>query len=126
MVLVSHVDLEGVGAFPFRGRSLFDILLQSNILVSNSTPPCTPSHGLRLYDHGLRPYSTDGLQCATGGRHNDVNVPELLVPQEFGKEHVVPAPEADIYAFWLVTFHVSERGCGNYLSLCMHSPGVYR
>jgi len=34
--------------------------------------------------------------------------PELLVPEEFGKEDALPTPQADIYAFGLVIFQVCE------------------
>jgi len=52
--------------------------------------------------------------------------PELLVPQEFGKECAVPNPQADVYAFGLVIFQVSEHDRGSCLFLRMLSPGPYR
>ena len=33
--------------------------------------------------------------------------PELLTPEEFGKEDAVPTPQSDVYAFGLVIFQVS-------------------
>ena len=41
--------------------------------------------------------------------------PELLIPSRFGVKNAIPTPEADTYAFGLVTFQVCERHCG-YLS----------
>ena len=50
--------------------------------------------------------------------------PELLVPQEFGKEYVVPTPQADIYAFGLVIFQVRQWDFGYHLFLCIPSLQV--
>ena len=52
--------------------------------------------------------------------------PELLIPEEFGKEDSLPTPQADIYAFGLVILQVFEEGCGYWLFLCTLSPGPYR
>ena len=41
--------------------------------------------------------------------------PELLVPQEYGREDSTPTSQADIYAFGLVIFQVGGWGCGHRL-----------
>jgi len=51
--------------------------------------------------------------------------PELLVPQEFGKEGAAPTPQADIYAFGLVIFQVRVQDRGHRLFLRMFSPGPH-
>ena len=38
--------------------------------------------------------------------------PERLVPSKFGMKNSISTPEADIYAFGLVIFHVREQDCG--------------
>ena len=45
--------------------------------------------------------------------------PELLMPSKFGLENSFPTRQADIYAFGLVIFQVSEqdRGCKPFLKL---------
>ena len=42
--------------------------------------------------------------------------PELLMPSLFGVKNPTPTPEADIYAFGLVTFQVCEEHGGYLLS----------
>jgi len=38
--------------------------------------------------------------------------PELLIPEEFGKECAEPTPQSDIYAFGLATFQVRRQDYG--------------
>jgi len=64
--------------------------------------PCQKSRSVRLY----------------GGTMAFVS-PELLIPQEFGKEGAVPTPQSDVYAFGFVIFQVREQGYGCQLSLCV-------
>ena len=39
--------------------------------------------------------------------------PELLVPPKFGLTDAIPTPEADIYAFGLVTYQVCDHDRGH-------------
>ena len=51
--------------------------------------------------------------------------PELLVPSMFGVKNAIPTPEADIYAFGLVTFQVCE-GHGGFLLMAYKVPRSLR
>ena len=74
--------------------------------MSNDIPPRAC-----LADFGFTTTVLDPIQpmaCSAqleGGTMRFMS-PELLVPQEFGKKSAVPTPQADIYAFGLVTFQV--------------------
>ena len=47
--------------------------------------------------------------------------PELLVPSKFGMKDSIPTPEADVYAFGLVTFQVCDLDLG-YRPVLLTSP----
>jgi len=94
--------------------------------MSNDTPPHP-----RLADFGFTTMAFDPVQpmaCSAqleGGTITFMS-PELLVPQEFGKQSAVPTLQADIYAFGLVIFQVSAHGCSHRAFIRMLSPGPYR
>jgi len=80
--------------------------------MSNGAPPRAC-----LTDFGFMTMVFDPVQpmaCSAqldGGAMTFMS-PELLVPQEFGRERAVPTTQADIYAFGLVIFQVSKPDCG--------------
>ena len=94
--------------------------------MSNDTPPRAC-----LADFGFMTMVLDPVQpmaCSAqleGGAMTFMS-PELLVPQEFGKERAVPTSQADIYAFGLVIFQVSGQDRGRCLFLRILSPGPDR
>ena len=119
-----HGDLKGVSLSPFRDRSPFDVS-QSNILISNDTPPRAC---LADFNFITIPDPVQKLSCSArleGGTIKFMS-PELLVPEEFGKEDALPTPEADIYAFGLVIFQVRDSNRGYRSFLHIISPGPYR
>ena len=94
--------------------------------MSNGTPPraCLTDFGFMkmVFD------PTQPMACSAqlDGGAMTFMPPEILVPQEFGKECAVPTPQADIYAFGLVIFQVSEQDCVYHLFLCTLSVGAHR
>ena len=94
--------------------------------MSNNTPPRAC-----LADFGFMSVVPDPVQPIAqsaqleGGSMTFLS-PELLIPEEFGKKDAAPTPQSDVYAFGLVIFQVSERGCGIGCFYVQHSPGAYR
>jgi len=93
-------------------------LQQTNILMSNDSPPraCLADFGFMTMVLG----PSQPMYCST---HLEVGTtmfmsPELLVPSKFGLTEAVPTPEADIYAFGLVIYQVLGHGRG-------HPPFTY-
>jgi len=83
---VTHGDLKG-----------------ANILVSNDTP-----RRACLADFGFITTVLDPLSCSAqlrGGTTGFMS-PELLTPARFRRNDSKPTPQADIYAFGMVTFQV--------------------
>ena len=76
--------------------------------MSNETPPRA-----RLADFGfLTAVHNPDHELACGANFEDgTNAfmsPELLVPSRYGIRDSIPTPEADIYAFGMVTFQVCD------------------
>ena len=77
--------------------------------MSNDTPPRAC-----LADFGFMTMVLDPgqiLSCSAqleGGTMTFMS-PELLVPSGFGLQDSVPTPQADVYAFGLLTFQVCEQ-----------------
>ena len=93
--------------------------------MSNDTPP----HAC-LADFGFMTIVLDPGQlmscCASleGGTLTFMS-PELLLPSKFGMKDSIPTPEADIYAFGLVTFQAHEQDFDCRLFF-LFRPGPYR
>jgi len=91
----------------FRNWSLFDIQ-QSNILISNDTPPQACIADFDFITGIPDPGQILSSSAQTEGGTLRFTAPELLVPEEFGGKGVLPTPRADIYAFGLVILQVCE------------------
>jgi len=81
--------------------------------MSNETPPraCLADFGFMI----VIPNPDHQLSCSAdleGGTKAFMS-PELLVPLRFGIKDSILTPEADIYAFGLVTFQVCEPDLGS-------------
>ena len=103
-----HGDLKGVSVFPIRDQvHLFDFQ-QANVLMSNETPPraCLADFGFMTVV--LNPGHKLSCSADFEGGTKTFMSPELLVPSKFGFKDAIPTPEADVYAFGLVTFQVCE------------------
>jgi len=126
MTLVSHMGTLKRSVSPCFtiDRSHFDIY-QSNILMSNDTPP----HAC-LADFGFMSVVPDPSQKSRSIRLESGAMtfmsPELLIPEEFGRKCAEPTPQSDIYAFGLVIFQVCRQDY-RYLPLsCLLFPGPHR
>ena len=101
---IVHGDLKGVSLSPpisFLGLKR----LQYNILITNETPvrACLADFGLWT----LTPSSTPGeMTTDTTGGTPFYMAPELLDPEQFGKENSRPTQPGDIYAFGMVIYEV--------------------
>ena len=74
--------------------------------MSNETPPRACLADFGFMTEVLNP--DDWLSCSAdfGGGTMAFMSPELFAPSEFGMKDSIPTPEADVYAFGLVTFQV--------------------
>ena len=121
--LTSYMGILKVSVpYVLRRAVLFDTE-QANILMSNDMPPraCLADFGFMI----MVMDPTKPLSCSAqleGGTMTFM-APELLVPSKFGLEDSFPTPQADIYAFGLVIYQVSEldRECKPLLKLLPRS-----
>ena len=84
---------------PTKGSVLKSYCSQSNILISDSTPPRA-----MLADFGFTRVATalvGSNECTAS-----FMAPELLLPAKFGLNKEIPSKEADIYAFGMTVYQV--------------------
>jgi len=96
---------------------------QSNILVSNDTPPRARLADFSLITTILDPDQKLSRSAQVAGGTTKFKSPELLVPEMSGKKGAYPTPQSDIYALGLVIFQVCQRICSYQLFSCVLSPG---
>ena len=77
--------------------------------MSNDTPPRACLADFSLLTAVPNPHQKFLCSAQVTGGTTKFKSPELLVPEEFGKESTKPTPPADIYAFGLVIFQVCKR-----------------
>ena len=104
---LAHGNLTGVSVLLPHGRFISDFR-QANILMSNETPPRAC---LADFDFITVALNHDYELAWSGHFEQMFMPPEFLMPSKFGIAEPM-TPEADIYAFALVTFQVCERNLG--------------
>lgn len=104
---IVHGDLKGVG-LPVRISQIYPhMIVQANILITNTNPvsACLADFGFMTIVHdpslGMESSASDA-----GGGTTPFMAPELLVPSKFGLRKCIPTKEADIYAMAMVIYQV--------------------
>ena len=76
--------------------------------MANSTPPRACLADFDFITTAISPGQKLSCSAQQEGGTIKFMAPELLVPDESKKKDTVPTPQADIYAFGMVIFQVSE------------------